>query len=293
MRDPEHSQGNRSCAQYRRPPGVALVPPSSPSARERWLAGVLTEHTADMSEREGVVRAVRIALALACLLAAGCAGVKQAQQQQPVPSSPPVAPATASVPPAPAVGTTPAVVEAPHARETPVQPSQIEPALPPEPVPAVRAVVPKEPTTTRTVTQTAAPQAPAVVAAAPVPATQVPKTASALAVSKPLAPPLDLKSLETRLRQTKAIGVLTKLSLKNQVDDLVNRFRAYHKRQATTTLAELRRSYDMLLLKVLSLLQDSDAPLARDIVKSRAAIWGILEDPKKFTESNLMAGVTP
>jgi hypothetical protein len=102
-----------------------------------------------------------------------------------------------------------------------------------------------------------------------------------------------IKSLETRLRQTKAIGVLTKLSLKNQVDDLVNRFRAYHRRQATTTLAELRRSYDMLLLKVLSLLQDSDPPLARDIVKSRAVIWGILEDPKKFTESNLMAGVAP
>jgi len=59
------------------------------------------------------------------------------------------------------------------------------------------------------------------------------------------------------------------------------------------TLAELRRSYDMLLLKVLSLLQDSDPPLARDIVKSRDAIWSILEDPKKFTESNLMAGATP
>jgi hypothetical protein len=150
--------------------------------------------------------------------------------------------------------------------------------------------VPKEPTTTRTVTPTAAPQPPAVVAAAPVPAAQVPKTAPAPAVSRPPAPPLDLKSLETRLRQTKAIGVLTKLSLKNQVDDLVNRFRAYHRRQATTTLAELRRSYDMLLLKVLSLLQDSDPPLARDIVKSRAVIWGSLEDPKKFTESNLMAG---
>ena len=111
--------------------------------------------------------------------------------------------------------------------------------------------------------------------------------------SRPPVPPLDLTSLETRLRQTKAIGMLTKLSLKNQVDDLVNRFRAYHRRQAKTTFAELRRSYDMLLLKVLSLLQDSDPPLARDIVKSRAAIWGILEDPKKFTQSNLMGGVTP
>jgi hypothetical protein len=107
------------------------------------------------------------------------------------------------------------------------------------------------------------------------------------------AAPLDLKSLETRLRQTRAIGALTKLSLKNQVDDLLDRFRAYHKRKSTASLPELRRAYDMLLLKVLSLLQDSDPPLARDIVQSRAAIWSILADPRKFTESNLMAGATP
>jgi hypothetical protein len=47
------------------------------------------------------------------------------------------------------------------------------------------------------------------------------------------------------------------------------------------------------MLKVLALLQDSDPTLARDIVASREAIWGILADPEKFTESNLMAGVVP
>jgi hypothetical protein len=146
-----------------------------------------------------------------------------------------------------------------------------------------------------TVAPPKAPPKPAVAAAtAPAPAPQaVPKVATAPAVPKPSAAPLDLKSLEARLRQTTAIGVFTKLSLKNQVDDLLERFRAYHRRQGGATLADLRRNYDLLLLKVLSLLQDSDPPLARDIVKSRAAIWGILEDPKKYTESNLMAGETP
>ena len=33
---------------------------------------------------------------------------------------------------------------------------------------------------------------------------------------------------------------------------------------------------------VLSLLQDSDPPLARDIVTSREAIWSLLADPAKF-----------
>ena len=93
---------------------------------------------------------------------------------------------------------------------------------------------------------------------------------------------LDLASLEKRLRETDAIGVFTKLTLKNQVDDLMNQFRAHYQGRSKTTLAELRHPYDMLLLKVLSLLQDGDPPLARVIVASREAIWGILADPAKF-----------
>ncbi len=95
-------------------------------------------------------------------------------------------------------------------------------------------------------------------------------------------PALDLKSLEKRLRETKAIGVFTKLSLKNQVDDLLDHFRAFHQGKGGTKLAELRQSYDLLMMKVLSLLQDSDPPLARDIVTSREGIWSLLADPAKF-----------
>jgi hypothetical protein len=85
--------------------------------------------------------------------------------------------------------------------------------------------------------------------------------------------------------------VLTKISVKNQADDLLDKFRAYHKRQdGSQTLTELRRAYDMLLLKLLSLLQDGDPPLAKDIDSSRTAIWDILADPRKFIASNLMAG---
>jgi hypothetical protein len=116
--------------------------------------------------------------------------------------------------------------------------------------------------------------------------------ATAPVASVPAVAPLDFASLGTRLRQTKTIGVLTKLAMKNQVDDLLTKFREYHKQQGTATLSELRGSYDLLLLNVLSLLQDSDPPLARDIVQSRAAIWDILVDPRKFIESNLMAGAT-
>jgi len=101
------------------------------------------------------------------------------------------------------------------------------------------------------------------------------------AAAKPRAPTLDLASLEKRLKDSSAIGVMTKITLKNQVDDLLDKFRAYYQSKRGS-LAELRQPYETLLLKVLSLLQDSDPVLASDIIASREAIWGILSDPKKF-----------
>jgi len=93
---------------------------------------------------------------------------------------------------------------------------------------------------------------------------------------------LDLGSLEKRLRDTKAIGVFTKLSLKNQVDDLLDQCREFHQSRDQARLAKLRQAYDLLLLKVLSLLQDGDPTLARDVSSSREALWSILVDPDKF-----------
>jgi hypothetical protein len=95
-------------------------------------------------------------------------------------------------------------------------------------------------------------------------------------------PPLDLAALKQRLRDTRAIGVFTKLALKNQVDDLLDKFRGFYSGQLKTSLPELRQAYELLVQKVLALLQDSDAPLAREIVASREAIWGLLADPQKF-----------
>ncbi len=103
--------------------------------------------------------------------------------------------------------------------------------------------------------------------------------------STPNAPPtLNLADLEQRLRETRAIGVFTKLSLKNQVDDLLNAFRELYRGPDKHPSAELRQRYDLLLLKVLTLLQDGDPPLASAISSSREAIWSILADPDKFAK---------
>lgn len=101
---------------------------------------------------------------------------------------------------------------------------------------------------------------------------------------KTAAPPtLDLASLETRLRATGAIGTFTKLSLKNQVSDLLDQFKTFHHAGAPA-LTMLRQKYELLLLKVLSLLQDNDASLANAISASRESIWRILVDPAKFVK---------
>jgi hypothetical protein len=106
-------------------------------------------------------------------------------------------------------------------------------------------------------------------------------------VRPPAAPSLDLASLEQRLRDTHAIGVFTKLSLKNQVDDLLAAVRTFHGGRLDPPLAVLRQRYDLLLLKVLTLLQDGDPSLASAISASRETIWGILADREKFQKIQL------
>ncbi|HEV2284841.1 MAG TPA: hypothetical protein VGR80_02265, partial [Steroidobacteraceae bacterium] len=118
--------------------------------------------------------------------------------------------------------------------------------------------------------------------AAATPAAATPAAATPAAPPASAAPALDLTSLEQRLRDTHAIGLFTKLSLKNQVDDLLAQFRAFYAGQDGLTLPGLRRSYELLLMKVVTLLQDADPGLATAVSASREAIWAILSDRARF-----------
>jgi hypothetical protein len=144
---------------------------------------------------------------------------------------------------------------------------------------------PVKPAPTRAATTAATPKSgtarPAAPAASAAPAAHA--AAPPAVATHPAAPALDLGSLQQRLRETKAIGIFTKLSLKNQVDDLLGRFRDFYSKASTETLADLRQRYDLLLLKVLAVLQDGDPALASTITASREAIWAILTDPVKFS----------
>ena len=210
------------------------------------------------------------------MLMAGCAGIERAPQRE----APPVTvPSGATVSIEPKVAPSAPPPEPPQTVGMERGPVAAKPIVPPV-TPAVSGSAGQR----ESRPDASTPRAPAKVPSSPSPGAQLPKKEPpAPALAKPEAPPpLDLKSLETRLKDTKAIGVFTKLTLKNQVDDLLDRFRAFYQGRLKTSLAELRRSYDLLVLKVLALLQDADPPLANAIAASRESIWGILSNPAKF-----------
>lgn len=125
-------------------------------------------------------------------------------------------------------------------------------------------------------------KAPAKVSAPAVVVEQPRKNEDTAPAPRKMEPPLDVAALKARLRDTNAIGVFTKLALKNQVDDLLKQFRAHYLSGQKSNVAALRQPYNMLVLKVLALVQDSDPTLASAISGSREAIWDILADPEKF-----------
>ena len=178
------------------------------------------------------------------------------------PDTPAPDPPVAVVQPAPPATSTPPVAKtAPPPPKTPAPP--VAPtAKPPQPVS----------------------KTPQPVGKTPQPADKAPQPAVQARV--PAAAPLDLDSMKAQLRATKAIGVFTKITLKNQVDDLLDRFRDHYSGKTKVAMTDLRRSYDLLMMKVLSLLQDDDQTLASAIVSSREAIWALLADPKKFAALN-------
>ncbi len=207
------------------------------------------------------------------------------------PDTQPAAPSATESPPAAPSAAAPSAAALPPAAPSAAAPPPA--ALPPAPPPSTakpaqhKTAGNANPTSPRG-TEPPAAGSPAGDSSKPLPSGQrgTPPAAEAAVsppVARPPAPPaLDLAGLEQRLKDTHAIGLFTKLSLKNQVDDLLGAFRAFHGGQTQPPLSDLRQRYDLLLLKVLTLLQDGDPPLASAISASREAIWVLLADRNKF-----------
>jgi hypothetical protein len=192
-------------------------------------------------------------------LVAGCAGMNESPRGEPLSADSPVADA-------PLAARSAIAVDIEAAPVVPSPPSKVEPPAASDPPPPVLAP---------------AKAAPAVV---PVPVAKLTprKQDDPVAAIAPVPATLDVAALKARLRDTAAIGVLAKISLRNKVDELLESFRTHYEGGQKTSLAALRKPYDELIMKVLDMLQEGDPSLARSIASSREAIWGILADRERF-----------
>ena len=95
---------------------------------------------------------------------------------------------------------------------------------------------------------------------------------------------LDLKGLEKRLVDTKAIGFLSKLSLKGKLDKFVKDLRAAHGGEEHT-LEEMRERYHLLVHNVHAMLEKKDPELAKEIAAAREPMWKLLAEIESFEKT--------
>jgi hypothetical protein len=91
---------------------------------------------------------------------------------------------------------------------------------------------------------------------------------------------LSLTGLQTRLRNTSALSVGEKLSMKSEIATLMASLRVAHE-GSSAEVEELRQPYERLLSRIRARL-GRDPQLATDIAVSRDAIWDVLSDHTKF-----------
>lgn len=93
---------------------------------------------------------------------------------------------------------------------------------------------------------------------------------------------LDVATLRVRLKDTPAIGLIAKLRLRSEIEDLVSDLAAYHAGHPTESLDGLHARYGKLVVRVVGLLEQGDGALAHDLTASTDHLWSTLADPGQF-----------
>ena len=166
--------------------------------------------------------------------------------------------------------------------QAPPAPRPTEPEATPEseaPEPTAAASTP----VMETAGTTQAPKAPAQGAQREASPAVAPATETQPAAQANPEPVMDLEGLESRLRQTKAIGLFTKLELKSQVGDLLDDVEDYHRSRNNLKLSQLEEHFNLLVMKLLVLLEKDDPQLQHDIARARPVLWTTLADPEQFS----------
>jgi hypothetical protein len=92
------------------------------------------------------------------------------------------------------------------------------------------------------------------------------------------------KQLADRVKRSKSLGGMTKLSLKKDYDRLLKMTRAYHEGDEDISLEQLRDRYDVMYHRLKTLLQDKDEEFTRFIHESKDIFWLSLSDEEQFAK---------
>ena len=95
---------------------------------------------------------------------------------------------------------------------------------------------------------------------------------------------LDLAHLKSGLRKSDAIGFLTKLSLKNQLEELLTRFADFHNGSGAHNIESLQQEFEALFAITLDLVREDDPFLHDYLIAARVALWQTVRDPDLFQQ---------
>ena len=101
---------------------------------------------------------------------------------------------------------------------------------------------------------------------------------------------VDLRMLTAALRDTKAVGTMTKIRLRNDINRVLGRLERWHGNKGRFTLDQLEEQYHLLLMKIAILIHDDDLILHQQLCNAWAGIWFDLKDPDRFRQMRSRKG---
>jgi len=105
---------------------------------------------------------------------------------------------------------------------------------------------------------------------------------------------IDFETLEKQITKTKAIGLMTKLKLKGDINKLLSELKTFHAGNSPLTQEQHREHYDLLYMKVMTLVQDKDLELHHQLCNAWDPIWVSLQDEhnlKKVSRTFLLGSM--
>lgn len=95
----------------------------------------------------------------------------------------------------------------------------------------------------------------------------------------------DLDNLRARIRKSKAVGPLTKLKLRGEIKALLKKLELYHSGKGHSNINQLNERFDLLYMKVVSLVQEKDPDLHRQLCNSWEPLRRSLQSPSYFSRT--------